>query len=373
MFRRPLLAGLLCLIVGAGCHAGRPARVASNEAPLVRPDVTATRFVEQHNQNAAAIHSLQARPRINTVSDGGRKSWVGRANGELALDGERNFRLEITAVMKTVADIGSNDDGFWFWADDDPSRSVYVCDYRDIDSCQLGVTLQPDWIMEAMGLRRFTEAEARTMHSKPGPVPGTLILTQSRKDTKGQLLIKETLVDEATLRIKEHRLFAGAKKDLLASAVVSQYKSYKLPATEAGDDPAGSNAQIPDRLRLTWVMEKDKFTLDITMADVRINPAFEAKQRSKLFAEPTIAGTTRQNLALLDPATAPATHVYESRPIPKSGGIRLGTPEPSPLGQEGAVRRQIDPMPLTPDLPSTPAQPAGVVGANIPRGSYLGR
>lgn len=376
MVRHRSILAALSLAIGTGCHAGRPPRVPNADTPISRPDVVATQFVEQHNRNASSVRSLTAHPRINTVGDSGRQRFVGRANGNLALDGDKNFRLEIATVIKPVADIGSNDEGFWFWADDDPTKAIYVCDYKDIDSCQLGVSMQPDWIMEAMGLRRFTEAEAKTMHSRQGPTPDTFLLTQSRKDAKQQTLVKETLVDQSTLRIKEHRLYAhtGSKKELLASAVVSQYKPYKLASDPAApaDQPAGT-ALIPDKLRLTWVMEKEKFTLDITMSDVRVNPNFKPAARAELFSEPKIAGTTRQDLALLDPATTPASRVYESRPIPSSGGIGLGAPEPSPIGSERATRRQIDPAPLTPDLSATPAQPAGVVGAMVPRGRYYGR
>ena len=376
MVRRSLLLASLSILAGVGCHAGQPPKVARTEPPITRADVSAARFVAQHNKNAAAVQSLTAKPRINPVEEDGHDPW-GRAYGELALGGDKNFRLEIKFAGQTKADIGSNDKGFWFWVAKDPAKAIYVCDYQDIDSCQLAVTMQPDWIMEAMGLRAFSETEAKTMHAQAGQTPGTIVLTQTRKDARGQLYTKETIVNEATSRIMEHRLYSGAKKELLASAVVKNYMAVPLPNPANEDvgtgaiDPALRTIQIPENFRLTW--KKERFIMDVGMAGVQVNETFSEKRRVALFSEPKIVGTSRQDLALLDPAMSPASRTYESRPIPDSGGIRLGTPEPVPIGVEGATRRQIDPAPLSPDLSSTPAQPAGVVGAVVPRGSYIGR
>ena len=377
MVRRSWIVAAFSILAGAGCHAGRPQRVTNPDPPINRADIPAARYIEQHNQNAELVLGLEARPRIQVIRGDG-KAERGRANGNLALEGERNFSLDMNVLGRKVADIGSNEKGFWFWVSEDPSKSIYVCDYENIDSCQLAITLQPDWILEAMGLRRYTADEARKISATTGTTPGTIVLTQIRKDPRGNTYTKETIINEATSRIMEHRLYSGYKKTLLANAVVTNYLAIAVPKTGNEVDPAAATltAQIPENFKLNWksIEGQEGFGLDITMNDVKLNPVLDDKKRTARFTEPKIAGTKRQDLALLDPATAPASRTYQSRPIPPANsGVSLGAPEPVPMGVEGATRRQIDPAPLSPDLSATPAQPAGIVGARVPRGSDVGR
>ncbi len=60
----------------------------------------------------------------------------------------RNFKLEIVARSgRTKADIGSNDEEFWFWVDNDKDKSINWCRYEDLESSAVPVTYQPDWII----------------------------------------------------------------------------------------------------------------------------------------------------------------------------------------------------------------------------------
>ena len=137
---------------------------------------------------------------------------------------------------------------------DNKDKAIYVCDYKDVNASQLAITYQPDWIIEAMGLREIDPREAATIAAKPGEKPGLLVLTQARRDNKGEMLTKETIVNESNGHIQEHRLWAGAKKELLAKATVSQYKAYVLDPTE--ENPSGSQIQLPEKFHLEWVTEK---------------------------------------------------------------------------------------------------------------------
>ena len=378
MVRRLLLSAALAALAGLGCHASPPPNAAKSEPPITVSDVTATKFIAAHNKNAELIRSIKAAPSIVLLGEHNERE--AKASGHLAFERDKNFRLELDGPLRhTVADIGSNDQGFWFWVEDKKEKSLYFCDHADINSCQLAVTLQPDWIIEAMGLRPFTDREARVISAKPGDKPGVLVLTQSRKDAKGQTYTKETLVNEPTGRILEHRLYLGAKKELIASASITNY--IKTMVTEApaqaNDDQAAAAAvqtavYTPDKFRLSWV--KENFAIEITMPKPEINPNFTQRVKMELFTEPKIAGVTRRDLAQLDLNTIPASgpQIRETRPMPRSGGIPLNGLQPVPGDDGGTIRRAIDPIPLTPDLPSTPAQPSGVVGAVIPTGNASG-
>lgn len=360
MVHRHALLALSALIAGAGCHAGPAGNVAKQDPPLTKSMVSVTNFVERHNKNAATIKSLQAAPSIHVLLANGETH---RVNGRMAMERPKNFRLELQTTLSKAADIGSNGQGFWFWVRNNPDKAIYVCDYNHLDSSHLAETMQPDWIIESLGLREITEREAATISAKPGDRDGLLVLTQFRKDARGESLTKETVVDETNGHILEHRLYAGAKKELLARATITQYQAVKMEPTEA--DPAGAIVQIPQKFRLEWLVEK--FSLDVTMGQPKINPQFPRDQRVALFSEPTISGATRLDLArIAAPANAANSRIHETMPAPRSG-VRLGQPESMPIGVEGALRDEVEPVALADDGADRPSET--VIGAPIPQGT----
>lgn len=392
MARRRWIAGSLLLLVGPGCHLGQrqPAPAAPRAEPLVsQVDAQAARFVAQHNRNANLIRSMEAQQLGVTLN--GRRLTT-HMNGFMAMERDRNFSLELKAMGSSKANIGSNDQEFWFWVDDE-DNTLYTCDYRDLDKCRLAATFQPDWIMEAMGLRPFSDREAKTLSPKPSPtLPGGIVLTQHRPDARGPGFIKETTVNKDG-QITEHRLLDADRKDLAVAKVYSWTKAKVVDPAGASEGDAGSEAVgntvvVPTSFRLEWKQEKIRLDITIETKRLAINRSYDEERRLALFSEPTIEGASKQNLALLDPATSQASgtavggssRVIETRPMPPTGGVRIGDPEPSPLDAGKATRRAIDPIPLGPDLAPTSAQPAGVVGAPYPtadsavtRSSILGR
>ncbi len=362
MVRRRAIAVVMALLGCAGCHAGTSGNLARQDPPLSKNTVTVTRFIAQHNRNAEAIQSLQASPRIEVTGDG----RTGRVSGLMAMERPKNFNLVLKATgAGKIADIGSNDQGFWFWIKDNKDKAIYVCDHEHVNASPLAITLQPDWILEAMGLREISKREADTISAKPGDKPGTLLLTQFRKDAKGDTLTKETVVDETTGHIVEHRLWAGAKKELLARATVSQYLAKDLKASE--EEGSTTRIELPERFRLEWLVEK--FTLDVTMGgdSVTINPRFPNDRKVALFTEPTIAGATRLDLARLgNPPTATSSWVHESMPRSE---VRLGQPESVPMNVDGAIPSRRGTIPVPADPAEDSAGSLGVIGPLVPTGT----
>jgi hypothetical protein len=357
MVRRHAILALVAFIAGAGCHAGNSGGLAKQEPALTKETLSKTRIIAQHNKNAAAITSLRASPSIVVAADG----RSGKLNGQLAMVRPKDFRLDISSMMHKQADIGSNDKGFWFWVKDNSDKAIYVCDYDHVNASPLAVTMQPEWIIEAMGLREISDREAATISAKPGDKPGQVVLTQFRKDAKGDTLTKVTVVDESTGEIREHRLYAGAERELLARATISEHQRVTLKPTN--DNPSGADVDLPSKFRLEWIVEK--FSLDITMNETRVNPQFPKEQRTALFTEPPIPGAVRKDLALLGGApAASSSRIYESMP---RSSVRLGQPEAVPMDVDGALRSTG--QPLSANLANTQAQPTGVVGAPIPSGA----
>ena len=363
MVRRHAILALAALIFGAGCHAGPAGGLTRSEPPLAKETISKTRIIAKINKNSASIRSLQAYPAIAAKESEGRSVGL---RGRMAMDRPKDFRLEIAFHNRPLADIGSNDQGFWFWVKDEDKKdqAIYVCDYEHVDASPLTVTMQPEWIMEAMGLREISEREAATISAEKGDKPGQLVLTQFRKDeAKRQTYTKVTVVDEQTGEIKEHRLYSGAKKELLARATITETQRIQMKPTD--DNPSGSVVDFPSKIQLEWIVEK--FSLDITMGKPNINPQFPSEQRMALFTEPTISGAKRQNLALLGNGSAPASsRIYESSP---RSGVRLGQPEAEPNGVEGATRSRGDSQSLSADLSDSPSRPSEYVGPQVPRGT----
>ena len=159
----PAMLATLATLGPAGCRTASMGSIAHNRPPEVRPQATSfdlQEFIAEHNENAERIQSLEAKPAITVTMGPKGETTSGGVNGLLAVERPRNFKLELADSMSTIADIGSNDDRFWFWFKNNKDRSVYYCDYSELSSTSLAVTYQPDWIVEAMGLKEITPDEA---------------------------------------------------------------------------------------------------------------------------------------------------------------------------------------------------------------------
>ena len=362
MVRRHAIPALAALILGAGCHAGTSGSLKRSEPSVAKETISKTRIVAKLNKNAAAIRSLQAFPSIAAKEAEGRSVGL---RGMMAMDRPKDFRLEIALHGRSVADIGSNDQGFWFWVKDSEKKeqAIYVCDYEHIDASPLAVTMQPEWIMEAMGLREIPARDAATMNVEKGDKAGQLVLTQLRNDDAKRPYTKLTIVDEQTGEIKEHQIYSGAKKELLARATITETQHIKMEPTD--DDPSGTVVDFPSKMQIEWIVER--FSLDITMAQLKINPRFSPEKRLAIFTEPIISNAKKQNLALLGNPQAPGgSWMYESSP--RSGSVRLGKPEAEPIGVDGATRPAGNQQPLDVESSNLPAQPSAYVGPQVPRG-----
>ena len=84
-----------------------PGRLHS-DAPAACRALDVDEFVVEHNRNADLIRTLEAKPTIGVSG----RMMKGRADGKLAMERPRNFKLELLGVRATEADIGSNDEEF---------------------------------------------------------------------------------------------------------------------------------------------------------------------------------------------------------------------------------------------------------------------
>lgn len=372
MASRPAVFALVLAAVALlpGCHAGGASGLSARPSPtLPGVSLTATEAIEQHNLNAARVQALEAQPRISVTAPGVPR---GSVDGRMALERPRNFKLELSATMRShpVADIGSNDDEFWFWTESKQDKNVYVCSYGDVDRAPLSAAFQPDWIVEAMGLRTIRPEEAAGATIKADPNGLDTILTVRRRGPRGETLIKETVIETATGRIKEHRLYGvegrGSRPVLLASARISKVQQVRAPAPPG--EPSSEPVTLPQSVRLTW-HQQQKFVMDVALNDVKVNPRFDDEQRAYFFTEPVKPGFARKSLGEGPGLAGGPTTIRESRTIPPSPSAKVQLGDPIPIGPDGEERTPADPRALDADLPPLSSRangPGAVVGARVP-------
>jgi hypothetical protein len=356
---RPVTPLLLGLLVVSGCRTAGIDNLARREPPPPRPALDARTVIAEHNRNAERIETLEAAPSM-TVS-AGRKGYG--VNGHMALERPRNFKLELSHTGTEVADIGSNDEKFWFWIRDNGDKAVYFCNYEDADDSALATTLQPDWIVEALGLRVIPEEEMGDYRLTRGSKPGELVLTHKPTVSRGETITRVTIISEEYHRIREHQLYAGDQKELLARAVIDSYMKI-MPADESGEA-----VYIPQKMKLEWRREKMSMEVTLVPSTTKVNTVFTDEVRAARFVQGTHKGYEPRNLAGdLPRPSGDTTTVRETRPIPPAG-VQLG--QPAPLGVEGSARAPRDPVALSADLPNAGTLGDRLVGPSMPEAPEL--
>jgi hypothetical protein len=303
-------------------------------------------FVAQHNRNAESIQSLEAKPAIKVSLPWQPEFHV---DGRMALERPRNFRLQLSHFNNSKADIGSNNDEFWFWVSNPKDRSVYWCNYSDLESSSLAVTYQPEWIIDALGLKSISPEEAKAIQEKTGPSPGTTALifpiTRSRSGSYRRWMI----VSNRERRIKQLRIYTATEPAaLIAQAEPSQYKDFPAKPQETGT--TNETCYLPSKLDLEWKRDQ-AMKLEVLLLEVTLND-FDPAWRTALFTEPKIEGYQRRNLAELNRgAGQPGQRTTARRTMPSPSvrnGIELG--HPAPLAD--------DDNPVVPNLDGATAQPS---------------
>ncbi len=303
----PAMLAILAILGVAGCRTASMGSVAHNRPPEVRPHTASfdvQEFVAEHNENAERIQSLEAKPAITATMGPKGDDTSGGANGLLAIERPRNFKLELAHSMSTIADIGSNDERFWFWLKNPKDRSVYYCDYSELSSTSLAVTYQPDWIVESMGLKEITPDEAAQIKTRPGTQPGTTILTFAPVKVGGSTYTRELVVSDRSRKVTEFRVIASDGKTPIAQATIETYRRFPLGAATPSEGTASppETCTIPETFVLEW--KRELLVLKVALKSVKVNQ-FDTAKRAARFVQPTIPGYSAVNLAELDQAKGP--------------------------------------------------------------------
>lgn len=367
---RHVKPALLALLVGTGCRALGVSDL-NSPTPLAakpQPNIAIDALIDRHNANARKLNSLQADTSVSVKGGESTRGGAG-AHGHMAMERPRNFKMDLEAGMRDVADVGSNDDQFWVWTSKSREKAIFVGHYDETGDLPAELIFQPEWIVEALGVREVTPEERGRITLAKGDTPETQILIHKRTNGKGQSVVKKTVVDRNTGRILEHRFYASDGQTLLARAETGDYRQVKLPAsndTEPQDGvPSGGTVVLPHKIKLTATPPgQEGFLMDILLSGIRVNPVFDDARRQALFTVPNKPGFKVVNINEEFESSPPSsTTVRSTRPAPPRTGARVQLGDPEPLGIDGASRTAREPDPLQPDLSwgdLQASQPGGV-------------
>ncbi len=142
-------------------------------------------------------------------------------------------------------------------------KSVYVCDHAELSSTALAATYQPDWIVDAMGLRPISPDEATRIKVRPGPEPATTALILPTIGTGAQAYSRVMIVSNLTRKVQEYRVISPDGKILIAQAAIKKYQD--LPTSKTGRATSGGSesCSVPENIVLDW--KKEQLTLDVTL------------------------------------------------------------------------------------------------------------
>ncbi len=351
------LSSMGCRAAGTGTLSLFP------RTPSTQGTLDVEEYVAQHNRNAESIQSLVAKPSIKAST---RLRPQVHLDGHMALERPRNFRMELTSFGVTKADIGSNDEEFWFWVSGDPS--IYWCRYADLENTSLAMTYRPDWIIEAMGLKTISPVEAHQIQVRKGPLPDTTALVFPVTQNGSESYRRWLIVSNRERRIKQLRIYSVRDPTvILAQADPSKYKEYSVKPDEAGDPK--ETCYLPENLLLDWKRDP-AMKMEVELLEVTLNQ-LDPSKRAIRFNEPQIDGYQRKNLAELNRSSrAPGQRNSSRRSIPppsSRSGVELGRPAPIPdedgpvVPKLGAVTAPASSSP-PPDLPPLES----LVGSPVP-------
>ena len=227
----------------------------------VDPQLEPRQLIAHVNANAAKLHGW--RSSSATITGGGLQ--IALKGTTIAVEEPRNFRLLAKHPLgsRRVADLGSNNEQFWFWFEDtkrDPE--VIMCNHADVAyaSRAMPIPFEPDWLMEVMGVREIE------LDDNPNFVirEGFLEIYNKRVSPDGREVTKRTTIDRCHGTVVEHALLdAGGQP--IATAIMSQF---------APDHNTG--VVLPMRMDLSW--PRTNMSLTIRLNSVEIDPATSPAQ-----------------------------------------------------------------------------------------------
>lgn len=271
--------------MNAGCKSlfgvNEPAR---NNTAFTTP-TNAADLVTHLNRNTQPIQSVETDNLDITVTQNGQPFGL---NGKLAYQKERNFRMIASAISSTEADLGSNDQEFWFYMKRNDPPDLFFCSYNELSQAQIKLPIQPDWVAEALCVQNLNpqEYEMRELRN------GAYFELIKRVNHQGEQLYKGVLVATSgpnAGRVVMHRLFRAKGPEVWRAEMLE----YQL------EKDVGAFA-IPYHVKITC--PEQNVTIEMKLKNCKVNQLAAGPQ---LFQRPQ--GYNARDIARLQPSGVPNT------------------------------------------------------------------
>jgi hypothetical protein len=281
-----VLSAVYCLLAAlllAGCSGSKWSFVRntgdngrfSGEIP------SAAQLVEQMNQNAQRIVSLECPDLDMDVKQGIQQFGL---RGKLVCAKPRNFRLVAEAIGKRQADIGSNDQEFWYWiAKAEPPYLIH-CSHEELArGVPLPFPFQPEWVMEALGMSELDP----TQPYRVVPVQRGNVELVRDAVSQGQRVQKVTIFGRngSYFYVRGHVLRDMNNREMCAAHIL--------------DIQNINGALVPRKIVLAYPAERMelKMTLYADSREIALNKQFDREQMAWLFTRPVLTGVQSYDLA----------------------------------------------------------------------------
>jgi hypothetical protein len=283
---RPFGAGLgLIALLLPGCVPWLNTRPPADRGIPVE-SMTAEKVVASLNDNAHRVQSLRSNS-MDITTTVGLQSFNTR--GLMVFQKPHNLRLNVSALGKQEADIGSNDQEFWWWISRDDPPYLYHVSHTDFANSQGRIRLpfQPEWMIEALGVGEYDP-------HKPYALKGngnTWQLEEAARAPDGRPVRKLTVLSrnpQGRITVSAHRVLDDKGQVLFAAQV-----------TEVQRDPQ-TDAVLPKVVELNWPAQKLRMTM--RLHDLMVNPQLPPPGSSQLFVRPNLVGVRSFDLARGDDA-----------------------------------------------------------------------
>lgn len=279
MQRRTVLA--LGLVLLTGCDITRNLR-REDPRQFAGPEWTpppASQLVAYLNLNVRQVQAVQSRVDIDAKQ--GLKPAIG-LDGLLVCQKPLNFRLKAKALGKPAADIGSNNDEFWFWTSQENPPYVYHCAHQELGQAKMELTIpvKPELMVAALGLAEYDPSKRYEVRAKDR----TLELIEPVVDPSGKQIYRVTVFNRYTVQAPAPQVIAHVLRDSNGKELCS------ATIKEATVDQA-TGAILPKVVHLTWPSQKLELTMKMRdMQSVKIEPAQAARMfsRQELSAYPSL-------------------------------------------------------------------------------------
>ncbi|MCH2180591.1 MAG: hypothetical protein MK108_01170 [Mariniblastus sp.] len=283
-----ILASLLLFLSQTGCQVFNRFR-AQRSVPVVFQTAPDQYDLLQHLQ-AQSDRAQQIEADIKVSMDG-----MPSLRGTMVVERPYNLRLKagLMGLTEMGVDVGSNEELFWVWSKvptaDNPSAIYYArhSEYQ-ASSMRQAIPLEPSWIIDALGLVRFSPAD---QHAGPFPRSDGQLEIRSTIATPQGPTIRVCVVDPSHGYISQ-QAFYDKNHQLVAylNSTCYQYESE-------------SGVSLPRHIEL-FVRQADGQTMKLVIDanSYRVNSIYG--DRSRLWSMPNPGDVQMVDIAALaSPAT----------------------------------------------------------------------